>query len=405
MANEPLALSEILARLPDEADFDAACAALMATERGREFLAEYARRNRYADTQIVVSALERVEAAVRGEPAPQTVLGLPEIVSEIERIRAGLAGGKTVDDISAAIERMHDIAFMLHERPVEQSLRDAFDDAIRILSDALTQPAGLVERRQQAIVQLRALAARLQGPIAPPPEIVQPAPAMNVDHLSVAETVATFAGSPPTDKPPPETQLPPDQQPVAEDQSVVEAIKAAELTPDTRLIDIVSSVENVAKSVDGAGDASEASSDLPRASENVLDQAFDNDAFARSATLSQSPLGVLLQPHQTPHENESSGEPVSEQLLPSEVYSQDIIAGPEEDPGDLFEPMPMPSPVPASTVSEEPASELNPSPHHANSPKHANMTVATHSVPHAAASDPLAAVRDLSEEEFIALFS
>jgi hypothetical protein len=71
MANEPLALSEILARLPDEADFDAACAALMATERGREFLAEYARRNRQADTQMVVSALARVEAAVRGEPAPQ----------------------------------------------------------------------------------------------------------------------------------------------------------------------------------------------------------------------------------------------------------------------------------------------------------------------------------------------
>src|SRR5580704_19130644 len=206
MANEPLALSEILARLPDEADFDAAYAALMATERGREFLAEYARRNRHADTQVVVSALARVEAAMRGEPAPQTALALPEIASEIERIGSGLAGGKTVDDISAAIERIHDVAFMLHERPVEQSLRDAFDDAIQKLSDALTQPAGLVERRQQAIVQLRALAARLQGLIAPPPEVVQPAPAMNVDHQS--------------DKPTPETRLPPDRQPVAEDQSV-----------------------------------------------------------------------------------------------------------------------------------------------------------------------------------------
>src|ERR1700722_12577125 len=215
MANELLALSEILARLPDEADFDAASAALMATERGREFLAEYARRNRHADTQMVVSALARVEAAVRGEPAPQAALALPEIASEIERIGAGLAGGKTVDDISAAIERIHDVAFMLHERPVEPSLRDAFDDAVRKLSDALTQPAGLVERRQQAIVQLRALAARLQGPVAPPPEIVQPVPATNVDHRSVAETVTTFAGSPPTDKPTPETHLPPDRQPGA----------------------------------------------------------------------------------------------------------------------------------------------------------------------------------------------
>jgi hypothetical protein len=399
MANEPLALSEILARLPDEADFDTACAALMATERGREFLAEYARRNRHADTQMVVSALARVEAAMRGEAPPQTALALPEIASEVERIGARLAGGKTVDDISAAIERIHDVAFMLHERPVEQSTRDVFDDAVRKLSDALTQPAGLVERRQQAIAQLRALAVRLHGPIAPLPEIVQPAPAMNVDHQSIAETVATFSGSPPTDKPTPETHLPPDRQPIAEDQSVVEAIKAAEFTPDTGLIENVSSVENVAKSVDGAGDASEISLDLPQASENVLDQAFDSDAFVRSATLGQTPSSLLLQLHQTPHDDASSGEPVSEQLLPSQVYSQDVIAGPEEDPGDLFEPMPMPSPVPASTVSEEPASEPN------SSPQHANMTPATHSVPHPAASDPLAAVRDLSEEELIALFS
>jgi hypothetical protein len=336
---------------------------------------------------------------MRGEPAPQTALALPEIASEIERIEAGLAGGKTVDDISAAIERIHDIAFMLHERPVEQSLRDAFDDAIRKLSDALTQPAGLVERRQQTIAQLRALAARLQGPLAPPSEVVQPAPAMNVDHQSVAETVATFAGSPPTDKPTPETHLPPDQQPVAKDQSVVETIKAVELTPDTGPIENVSSVENVAKSVDGAGDASEISLDLPQASEDVLDQAFDSDAFARSATLSQTPSSLLPQPHQTPHDNASSREPASEQLLPSQVYLQDVIAGPEEDPGDLFEPMPMPSPVPVSTVSEEPASEPN------SSPQRANMTPATHSVPHPAAGDPLAAVRDLSEEELIALFS
>ena len=86
MANETLALSEILARLPAEADFDAACAALMATERGRLFLSEYARRKRHADMQMVVSALERVEAAVRGDPAPELPSALPHIASDIERI-------------------------------------------------------------------------------------------------------------------------------------------------------------------------------------------------------------------------------------------------------------------------------------------------------------------------------
>ena len=48
MPNEPLALLQILAGLPDEADHDAVHAALMATERGRRFLTEYADRNRHA---------------------------------------------------------------------------------------------------------------------------------------------------------------------------------------------------------------------------------------------------------------------------------------------------------------------------------------------------------------------
>jgi hypothetical protein len=400
MANEPLLLSEILDRVLDEADFDAAHAALMSTESGRAFLAEYARRNRHADTQTVVSALARVEAAVRGDPAPQFALALPDIASEIERIADELAVSQMGDDISVAIERIHDVAFMLHERTVEQSLRDAFDDAIRKLSDALTQPAGIVERGQQAAVQLRAIAARLQGSAAPLPDVVQPLPAVNIDQQSASETVATFAGSPAGDSnPAPEVDLTVDPQAFSEEQLAVEVIDAAELPADIAPIEDVSPVENVVEAVNGAGEVSEASPDLPKASESVLEQAFDSDAFVRSAALSQNPSSVLLPPQQAPHDNASVGEPVNDQLLPSDIYVQDVVVGPEEDPGDLFEPMPMPSPVSALAVSEEGALEPD------SSQERANIAPATHSVPLAAASDPLAAVRDLSEEELIALFS
>jgi hypothetical protein len=67
MSNEPLALSDIWTGPPNEAEYDAVCAALMATERGRWFLTEYARRHRHADTQLLLATLARLEDATRGD--------------------------------------------------------------------------------------------------------------------------------------------------------------------------------------------------------------------------------------------------------------------------------------------------------------------------------------------------
>src|ERR1700731_447177 len=139
MPNEPLVLSQILAELPDEADYDAVHAALMATERGRLFLREYADRNRHADTTMVVGAIARIEATLRGEGSPQAdVAGdLMEIAAAIDRIKAALAAGALPKpDVSAAIEGLSDIAFMLHERPVEATLCDGLDAAIREIAEA-----------------------------------------------------------------------------------------------------------------------------------------------------------------------------------------------------------------------------------------------------------------------------
>jgi chemotaxis protein CheZ len=46
------------------ADYDSIAAAVMETARGRWFLAEYARRNRHAETQPLLAALARIEAAI-----------------------------------------------------------------------------------------------------------------------------------------------------------------------------------------------------------------------------------------------------------------------------------------------------------------------------------------------------
>ena len=75
MADEAFALSPISARAvqPSEADYDAIREAFMETSRGRWFLGEFAKRNRNADTSMVLDAVSRIEetlAAHRQPPAP-----------------------------------------------------------------------------------------------------------------------------------------------------------------------------------------------------------------------------------------------------------------------------------------------------------------------------------------------
>ena len=66
-ANEPLALAIRPPDAPSEDDYQAFCAALSASARGRAFLAEYARRNRHADTEMLLAAIERLEARLRAD--------------------------------------------------------------------------------------------------------------------------------------------------------------------------------------------------------------------------------------------------------------------------------------------------------------------------------------------------
>ena len=162
MSKEPLAQFDSLSDRANEQDYDAALAAATVTERGRWFLAEYARRNRHAETEPVVAALARVEAAIRGEaaalPAADSNRELFEIAAAIERISVAADAGATATR-GAALERLQDIAFVLHERPVEPSLCDALDGAVREIAEAFGSA-------ETAGASLRELAERLRVVIA-----------------------------------------------------------------------------------------------------------------------------------------------------------------------------------------------------------------------------------------------
>ena len=67
-----------------EAEYNAVYAAVTATERGRWFLAEFANRNRKADTDLVLAAIAGVEAAIRAGAAPAARQEAPQAVGPRE---------------------------------------------------------------------------------------------------------------------------------------------------------------------------------------------------------------------------------------------------------------------------------------------------------------------------------
>jgi hypothetical protein len=111
MADEAFALSPISARaaMPGEADYDAISAAFMETSRGRWFLSEYAKRNRNADTSMVLDAVARIEQnlAAQKDAAPEH--GLVEALAAIRqavdeaRAMAAAVGGAAIDESLAPI--------------------------------------------------------------------------------------------------------------------------------------------------------------------------------------------------------------------------------------------------------------------------------------------------------------
>jgi hypothetical protein len=128
MADEAFALSPISARAaqPGEADYDAISAAFMETSRGRWFLSEYAKRNRNADTRMVLDAVARIEQnlAAQKDAAPdhrlaEALAAITQAVDEARTVASQALQGLVADD---AIARIHGGARAI--RKILNMLRD-----------------------------------------------------------------------------------------------------------------------------------------------------------------------------------------------------------------------------------------------------------------------------------------
>ncbi|UGV27519.1 hypothetical protein E0H22_18600 [Rhodopseudomonas boonkerdii] len=93
MAEEAFALSPINARpnVPGEADYEAIREAFMETARGRWFLAEYTKRNRNADTNLLLEAVSRLETGLAAQKQQPQGLSL---IAALGAIRSAIRQAK-----------------------------------------------------------------------------------------------------------------------------------------------------------------------------------------------------------------------------------------------------------------------------------------------------------------------
>jgi len=143
MANDSSSLPDVLSASPSETDYQAVYAEL-ATERGRNFLAEYNSRDLHSDMRQLVSTAARLEAAMRDNAAQQIPVtlfrALTDLARAIEQSQAALSANSILaaNDL-LAVERIQDIGMALRRRDVEPALCDALELAAREVGDAIVR--------------------------------------------------------------------------------------------------------------------------------------------------------------------------------------------------------------------------------------------------------------------------
>jgi chemotaxis protein CheZ len=177
-----------------EADYDMIESAVMETTRGRWFLAEYARRNRHADTTMLLGAIERLEASLRGEPTPRAVdrlrFDLVEMANSIARTKAEIATIKpdavqhgkfgeateeldsivqatetATSEILAAAEQIQEIAWTLREQGLDPMACDTLDARATEIYTACSFQDLTGQRTGKVIEVMRYLEGRINAMI------------------------------------------------------------------------------------------------------------------------------------------------------------------------------------------------------------------------------------------------
>jgi len=186
MVDDVFALSPISARpaQPGEADYEAIRDAFMETSRGRWFLGEYAKRNRNADTSMVLDAVARIEQALAAQQRLQQqqemqaaqqaeASVLPEVLAAIRHAVAGAEGAAATALDSLAIELnltpvrkgiriIKEISWRWREIGADSRICDLIDSQVAAIEAACDQLAG-TDPRPALVAAFDVIKAQLDG--------------------------------------------------------------------------------------------------------------------------------------------------------------------------------------------------------------------------------------------------
>ena len=385
MADDAFALSPISARAtqPSEQDYDAIREAFMETARGRWFLGEYAKRNRNADTRMVLDAVARVEEnlAAQRQAAPDNGLAeaLVAIRSAVDKARAAasvaiddLALEETLAPVRKGARVIREIAWRWREIGTDGRICDLIDSQ----ADAIEAGCGQIA----SINPLAALSAAF--------DLIEKEIAAFGDGTAAfppaAEEAVPSSSSPPS---------PSDEMPASESETVqaAAATSNAETAISTQAMpdETVGAAHETAEATAAAADAHAADAQAADAHDEAvldmvalemaavdpfdIDDPSDTDRIEVAELPPEDPVVVARQPEP----------PATPAIAPS------------------LQPSPQASPQASREASPEPSSEPS------SEPSLGSTLIANGILrkPNASGPDPLAPIRRLSQAEKIAFFS
>jgi hypothetical protein len=421
MADEAFALSPISARatLPREEDYAAIAEAFMETSRGRWFLTEYAKRNRNADTRMVLDAVARIEQNLdaqreetlereaslqrlqqeEGLSAQQAAEAVVAAAAAQERLTEALAAIRNSVEAAeeSAVEALDSLALEQRLAPVRKGARVLREIAWRLreigndgrICDLIDSQVTVIEKgtdqfsSEEARAGLRAAFAALQGRLvefddddhslgpAPETEAAAPSPA-TPEMAAAAEMVETFLA-----------------------QKAAEALSASP----------AKSAEAVLTQPETPPAAEEAAVQEILVQEAAVQNAAPQDADAQDADAQDEAVLDMIAMEMgapDPISDDEIAEAVAEQVRlaePAPIASVIVAKAPE--------PVAVPAPPPVQQVVQPLPPAAAPAPAPAVEMSLGSSLIASGMLrkPVTAANDPLAPIRRMSQAEKIAFFS
>lgn len=242
MANEAFALSPMSARAaePNEQDYDAIREAFMETARGRWFLGEYAKRNRNADTRMVLDAVAKIEETLAAQRQPVVEDRLPEALVEIRRaireaetIALAAFDPAAIEASLAPIPRgvriIKEISWRWREIGADGRICDLIDSQLASIEAACGQ-VSTIDPRVELKIAFDLLKDRIEQtdggatPQAAPSAPTQEAPSSVAEAPPVETAAAAMASEAPVDF----TEMLQEVAAAPEPEAAVEAAGAAE---------------------------------------------------------------------------------------------------------------------------------------------------------------------------------